>query len=220
MVKRIFWFLLSALLPMLVLCSCTAVKPLCEGDLLFCVSAEGNNITDVTTGVADQKIDHVAIVHFDHGQCYALEATHKGVSLNPIDTFMAQRQNLVMAARLTDTTGVAASVQRALGYLGRPYDFLFMPDDREIYCSELVQLTYRDGKGRLLFNTIPMSFHDSTGKITPFWTDYYERRGLRVPEAMPGSNPGNLSRSSKLRIFKFRWKQRLGNIAQNRRKAE
>lgn len=195
----------TVLAALLVLFSCSGAQPLREGDLLFCMSAEGNNITAVTHGADGRKIDHVAIVHFDGGRAYALEATHRGVCLNPLDSFMLQRKNLVVAARLVDTVGVAASVGRALGYLGRPYDFLFMPNDREIYCSELVQKTYRDRRGRLVFNTIPMSFHDQSGRITPYWTHYYESRGLRVPEAMPGSNPGNMSRSSKLRLLKVRW---------------
>lgn len=183
--------------------SCSGGRRLCEGDLLFCLSAEGNNITAVTHGAGGRKIDHVAIVHFQEDSAYALEATHRGVVLTPMDSFMMQRKNLVVAARLVDTIGVAASVQRALGYLGRPYDFLFMPDDREIYCSELVQKTYRDRRGRLVFDTIPMSFHDQSGCITPYWTEYYQSRGLRVPEAMPGSNPGGLSQSSKLRLFEL-----------------
>lgn len=195
----------SLLLPALMLLSllsCTSSRQLCEGDLLFCLSAQGNHITAVTHGAEGRQIDHVAIVHFHEGSPFALEATHRGVCLTPMDSFMQQRQHLVVAARLRDTVGVSASVERALANLGRPYDFLFMPGDSAIYCSELVQTTYRDRQGRLIFYTIPMSFHDATGRITPYWTHYYAQRGLRVPENMPGSNPGNLSRSSKLRLFK------------------
>jgi hypothetical protein len=100
---------------------------------------------------------------------------------------------------------VASSVQRALQYLGRPYDFLFMPSNDAFYCSELVQKNYLDADGQLVFKPIPMSFHDKTGKVTQFWKDYYARKGLQVPEGCPGSNPGDLSRSPKLRfLFSFR----------------
>lgn len=173
---------------------------LCEGDLLFCAQEKGNNITDVTQGVGGMKIDHVAIFHRQGGRTFALEAIHSGVGLTPIDSFMARRE-VVLAARLRDTLGVARSVERALRFIGRPYDFNFMPDDSAFYCSELVQKCYRDSRGELVFKPIPMSFHDQSGRITPYWHDYYARQGLQVPEGEPGSNPGDLSRSAAICIL-------------------
>lgn len=173
---------------------------LCEGDLLFCAQEKGNNITDVTQGVGGMKIDHVAIFHRQGGRTFALEAIHSGVGLTPTDSFMARRE-AVLAARLRDTLGVARSVERALGFIGRPYDFNFMPDDSAFYCSELVQKCYRDSRGELVFKPIPMSFHDQSGRITPYWHDYYARQGLQVPEGEPGSNPGDLSRSAAICIL-------------------
>lgn len=172
-----------------------------EGDLLFCMSPQGNNITAVTEGYEGKPIDHVAIVHWQNGEAFALEAIHSGVSLTPIDSFLTRRDSLVVVAQLCDTMGVAASVQRALTYLGRPYDFFFLSNDSAIYCSELVQTTYRDRNGQLVFPPIPMSFHDKTGKVTPQWKAYYARRGMEVPEGWPGSNPGDLSRSNKVCIL-------------------
>lgn len=176
------------------------VGNLCEGDLLFCAQVKGNNITDVTQGVGGMKIDHVAIFHRQDGRTFALEAIHSGVGLTPIDSFMARRE-AVLAVRLRDTLGVARSVERALGFIGRPYDFNFMPDDSAFYCSELVQKCYRDSRGELVFKPIPMSFHDQSGRITPYWHDYYARQGLQVPEGEPGSNPGDLSRSAAICIL-------------------
>lgn len=173
---------------------------LCEGDLLFCAQEKGNNITDVTQGVGGMKIDHVAIFHRQGGRTFALEAIHSGVGLTPTDSFMARRE-VVLAARLKDTLGVARSVERALRFIGRPYDFNFMPDDSAFYCSELVQKCYRDSLGELVFKPIPMSFHDQSGRITPYWHDYYARQGLQVPEGEPGSNPGDLSRSAAICIL-------------------
>ena len=177
-----------------------ALGSLCEGDLLFCAQKKGNNITDVTQGVGGMKIDHVAIFHRQGGRTFALEAIHSGVGLTPTDSFMARRE-AVLAARLRDTLGVARSVERALGFIGRPYDFNFMPDDSAFYCSELVQKCYRDSRGELVFKPIPMSFHDKSGRITPYWHDYYARQGLQVPEGEPGSNPGDLSRSAAICIL-------------------
>lgn len=190
----------------LALCVCAqdskriAPNTLSEGDLLFCVAESDNNITDVTTGLEGKRIDHVAIFHCENGQGFALEAIHKGVCLSPIDSFMARRQNIIVA-QLKDTIGVAHSVKRALQFIGTPYDFNFMPSDSAMYCSELVQKCYKTTKGELVFTPIPMSFHDKTGAITPYWKDYYGRQGLKVPEGEPGSNPGDLSRSNKIIIL-------------------
>lgn len=173
---------------------------LCEGDLLFCAKEASNPITEVTQGVSGMKIDHVAIVHKQVNKTYALEAIHKGVTLTPMDSFMARRE-MVVAARLCDTLGVAQSVERALSFLGRPYDFNFMPSDSAFYCSELVQKNYRYSDGQLVFKPIAMSFHDKTGKITDYWKEYYSRQGLTVPEGEPGSNPGDLSRSRAIQIL-------------------
>lgn len=177
-----------------------ALGSLCEGDLLFCAQEKGNNITDVTQGLGGMKIDHVAIFHRQGGRTFALEAIHSGVGLTPTDSFMARRE-VVLAARLRDTLGVARSVERALRFIDRPYDFNFMPDDSAFYCSELVQKCYRDSRGELVFKPIPMSFHDQSGRITPYWHDYYARQGLQVPEGEPGSNPGDLSRSAAICIL-------------------
>lgn len=171
-----------------------------EGDLLFCAKQEGDNITDVTQGFKGLKIHHVAIFHSDKTGAYALEAIHKGVCLTPLDSFIARRES-VICGRLKDTVGVARSVERALRLIGKPYDFNFMPDDSAFYCSELVQKCYRRKNGELVFNPIPMSFHDKTGHITPFWHDYYARQNMKVPEGEPGSNPGDLSRSEAITIL-------------------
>lgn len=184
-----------------------SISDLCEGDLLFCTNLQGNNITDVTQGIGGLKIDHVAIFHritsdanAHKTQEYALEAIHKGVCLTPIDSFMARRE-MVVCARLKDTLGVAHSVERAMRYIGKPYDFNFMPDDSAFYCSELVQKCYKRHDGELIFKPIPMSFHDKSGKITKFWHDYYAKQNMKVPEGEPGSNPGDLSRSDAVMIL-------------------
>ena len=43
-----------------------------EGDLLFCISAQGNHITQVTQGVDDLAIDHVGMVHSSPSPCRSM----------------------------------------------------------------------------------------------------------------------------------------------------
>ena len=65
-----------------------------------------------------------------------------------------------------------------------------------------MQLAFVDRRGRPLFSPIPMSFHDATGRITDYWTQFYARRGLHVPEGQPGTNPGELSQRKQVKLKK------------------
>lgn len=188
------------------------VSVLEEGDLLFNVQLPngglGQAITEVTEGYAQQSISHVAIVCKRPEGLFALEASGEhGVWLNPIKSFIQQADHsadgkaLILVGRLKDRSNLHNSVEKALTYMGRPYDKLYLPSDEEIYCSELVQLSYTDSQGRSVFPQIPMSFHDQTGQVTDFWKAYYNKVNMEVPEGWPGTNPGGISRSEKLDII-------------------
>ena len=85
--------------------------------------------------------------------------------------------------------------------VGKPYDDLYLPGDSAVYCSELVQMNYVTPAGQAVFGTIPMSFHDSTGRVLDEWVDFYSRRGMAVPEGAHGTNPGELSRRDEVTII-------------------
>lgn len=197
-----------------------SVSDLRGGDLLFVVNGQGNNITDVTDGVDGLGIDHVAV--FSDGD--VIEAIPEyGVVEKPLDSFwvrLSDRES-VLVGRI-EGLDVEESVTNARKFLGKPYDDIFMPSDSAIYCSELVQKSFvfkdglkeRDqnvkevdskatgsGTKHFVFGTIPMSFHDSTGNVTEFWTKFYSARGLAVPEGEPGTNPGQLSRDPNVKIL-------------------
>lgn len=197
-----------------------SVSDLRGGDLLFVVNGQGNNITDVTDGVDGLGIDHIAV--FSDGN--VIEAIPKyGVVENPLDSFLVRLSDResVLVGRI-EGLDVEESVTNARKFLGKPYDDIFMPSDSAIYCSELVLKSFvfkdvlkeRDqnvkevdskatgsGTKHFVFGTIPMSFHDSTGNVTEFWTKFYSARGLAVPEGEPGTNPGQLSRDPNVKIL-------------------
>lgn len=197
-----------------------SVSDLRGGDLLFVVNGQGNNITDVTDWVDGLGIDHIAV--FSDGN--VVEAIPEyGVVENPLDSFLIRLSDResVLVGRI-EGVDVEESVANARKFLGRPYDDIFMPSDSAIYCSELVQKSFvfkdglkeRDqnvkevdskatgsGTKHFVFGTIPMSFHDSTGNVTEFWTKFYSARGLAVPEGEPGTNPGQLSRDPNVKIL-------------------
>ena len=183
-----------------IIMSCGQTNDVLDGDLLFCIADEDNEITDVTQGIDGMKIEHVGIYYNKS----VIEATRsKGVCVTPIDSFIRHNVGRVIVGRV-ESADIRLSIENVLKYKGLPYDTLFMPDDRAMYCSELVQKSYVRSDSMLIFSPIPMSFHDDSGNITPFWTDFYKQRGMDVPEGMPGSNPGELSRRKSVRIIR-RW---------------
>ena len=172
----------------LLLTSCATLH---TGDLLFHVTERGNAITDVTPGM----IDHVAIVL---SRDSVIEAVGRGVVTTPLDSLRHQSGYYIIGrVRQADD---CLSVTNARRYLGRPYDDLYLPDNDAIYCSELVQFSFVDKAGALLFFPVPMSFHDSTGRITDYWTQFYAQRGIAVPEGQPGTNPAELSKRENIKI--------------------
>lgn len=208
---EIIGVLCSVLLSACTLEQNTASTPqfLQKGDLLFCLETQeeglGGAIAAVTEGVDNQNISHVAIMSSDST---LVEATPQaGVRVVGVEQFLAEAHHtadgspLVVVGRLNDTTGVAASIVRAMQYVGLPYDTLYLPDTSAIYCSELVQLSYLRPDGSPVFPTQPMSFCDASGQILTYWIDLYKTHGMEVPEGVEGTNPGALSRDTCLRIM-------------------
>ncbi len=174
-----------------------------DGDLLFVAQPRANVITQVTQGVDGLAIDHVAVLHHiggDGGPLYAIEAIpRQGVVLTPIDSLIAREVGATLVLGCVQGVDVHRSLRQALRLVGLSYDDLYMPGDSAIYCSELVQMCYVDTAGGQIFSTIPMSFHDSSGRILDHWTEFYRQRGMAVPEGLPGTNPGQLSRHPSVR---------------------
>lgn len=167
-------------------------------DLLFCLNPEGNAITDVTRGANDWQIDHVGIYHRGH----VIEAIPgRGVCLTPVDSFLERNLHLIMIGRVNVPFSKRKTISRARQCIGLPYDSLFMPDMKAVYCSELVLYAFCDKQGKPLFQPIGMTFRDSSGEIPSYWTDFYRQLGMCVPEDEPGSNPGELSRRKAVKLL-------------------
>lgn len=162
-----------------------AAQQLQAGDLLFHVKDHPTAITLVRTDL----IEHVAIAVCADS---VIEATHCGVVVTPVDSLPHDGYYLI--ARINTPFDLQRSLTNARSYLGRHYDFLFLPDNDDIYCSELVQLSFVDPQGQLVFQPVPMSFHDATGRIIDHWQQFYAARGMTVPEGQPGSHPSELAK--------------------------
>ena len=168
-----------------------------EGDLFFAYSSTtGKAISEATVHDATAlPIYHVAIATWVNEKLYALEAIDEGVVLTPYDKFCERTisKGGMLIGRLRDRSGIDQSVSNAMEHLGKPYDNLYMIDTQEIYCSELVQLSYVNGKGHRLFPLVNMSFHDAQGRIIDYWLKHYANHGMAVPEGALGTNPAQIA---------------------------
>ena len=190
------------------LLACTGPQePLRTGDLLFQVgreSAMSGAIQAATGKEGGLKFTHVGIAVVGDRADSVLEATSEGgVRMTAMSDFLkksaaAKGRPLVVAKRLKDTSGVAASVRRARTFVGQPYDYSFRPGNGRMYCSELVWESYLRPDGSRIFAARPMNFRAADGSMPAFWTELFEKLGEAIPEGLPGTNPDDLARDAQL----------------------
>lgn len=184
-----------------------SVDSLRSADLLFVVNNKGNAITAVTEGLGQLPIDHVAIFYTDSNTHTpsVVQADYEGVRCGTLQSFCYHDIDtaacFVVVGRIDVPFDSIQSLKNALSHLGKPYDYYYLPDDKEIYCSELVQISYVTDEGKLIFSTIPMTFRNREGEIPEFWVKHYAKKGIAIPEGEPGTNPGELSRRKEIKII-------------------
>ena len=182
-----------------------AQERILEGDLLFAYSAtSGRAISQATVhDTTALPIYHVAIATWVGEKLYALEAIDEGVVLTPYEKFVERTRSKggMLVGRLRDRSGASQSVSNAMEHIGKPYDYLYMIDTQEIYCSELVQLSYVNGRGQRLFPLINMSFHGSDGRILDYWREHYAKHNMAVPEGALGTNPAQIAHDPAVEIL-------------------
>ena len=182
-----------------------AQESILEGDLLFAYSAtSGRAISQATVhDTTALPIYHVAIATWVGEKLYALEAIDEGVVLTPYEKFVERTRSKggMLVGRLRDRSGASQSVSNAMEHIGKPYDYLYMIDTQEIYCSELVQLSYVNGRGQRLFPLVNMSFHGSDGRILDYWREHYAKHNMAVPEGALGTNPAQIAHDPAVEIL-------------------
>lgn len=182
---------------------------LMTGDLIFEVASDGDMSSAIAESTAQYdsiKFSHVGIILIDNqGQSTSvLEAVpDSGVIITPLEEFMQKATSGAVVKRLDADCDFDRTIERAKSYLGHGYDWWYLPDNEEIYCSELVEKSYVSEDGKLLFTTIPMNFRDEDGNMPEFWINLFERLGRPVPEGVAGTNPTQLSHSPSLRTIAY-----------------
>ena len=114
---------------------------------------------------------HVAIAEVRADSVWIIDATiAHGVDRHPLDTFLKDftlRDGSYPEFIVKRVKGVDAdaAVERAKSFCGRAYDVRFLPDNEDLYCTELVQVSYLDANGKPVFESEPMTV---TGNSSPF----------------------------------------------------
>ena len=193
--------------------ACTATNGdfrLQTGDLLFQVgkSSELNEaIAGVTTGESHIHYTHVGIVSVENDTVFVIEATIPEVCMTPLDSFLFRSAYLaekpvVAVGRLKQEyrETISQAIVRAKKLLGKPYDYIYSPDNDAFYCSELVTHSFLNRQNRPVFEPVNMNFRDADGNMPAYWIEHFEKYNAEIPENCPGSNPGDLSQSDKIEI--------------------
>lgn len=198
----------AAILTALTGCSECSYQP-CAGDLVFVMSSDSEFSEAITESTAAQdslKFDHVAIVAIEHGEAYVIEASSRyGVVMRTLDEFLKEVPLCdgrcgVVIKRLTGAclNGLCmpAVIENAKRHIGEEYDWYFLPDNGRQYCSELVFDSFVDANGDHLFEAVPMNFRNVDGTMPSFWVELFRSLGTDIPEGVPGTNPGGISKSA------------------------
>ena len=200
------------LLALLVLACAAGCAPknnrLQNGDLIFVglplgYIAETGTVDEAIAAATGEEgalnLIHVAIAEVQADSVWIIDATiAHGVDRHPLDTFLrdfplpdgSDPEFLVKRVKGVDA---AAAVERAKTFCGRGYDVYFLPDNEELYCSELVQRSYLNAAGEQVFDSEPMNFCAPDGTMPPYWTWLFGLLGMDIPQGLPGTNPQRMS---------------------------
>lgn len=124
-----------------------ALPPLRDGDILFQTIKTSQTLAVLLS--TRSLYSHVGVVHMVDGEPMVIEAVGP-VREIPLDRWV--RQGIMQRVTIGRIDGLTAQQGRAVAaaartYLGKPYDFFFLPGDDAIYCSELVHKAFASGAG-------------------------------------------------------------------------
>lgn len=178
------------------------------GDLLFQNLDCGplcDAIESVTEGFDGHDFSHNGLVYVKGESVYVIEAMGSEVKMTPLQSFAARSSHKLYVGRLKPKYQplIDRAIQFSLNNLHVPYDDVYLYDNGEYYCSELIYDAFKyANNGKPFFTLEPMTFK-TAGKdeYNPAWVEYYQKLNVAIPEGKPGINPGGMSRSDKIEIL-------------------
>ena len=190
--------------------SCSTQKTISEtrlqnGDLIF-VEAKQENLSGainrVTQRSKTENFDHIGIIEISEDGIFILHASSKqGSNRQPFNEFYeknseSNQQMIVYRLKKAYRNSVEPAIAKAKTLLGKPYNWSYVLNEESYYCSDFVERAFRES---LIFEHIPMNFKNlKTNGIDDFWTDFYQKIEMEVPQDKPGTNPNQLASSKKL----------------------
>ena len=204
--------IIAAILICIIAFECVAFE-FVTGDLLFQTEGQSAMSEAITKSTRHDEISyvHAAIAWVGkNGDVTIVEASPKeGVHCIALDEFLSSSPSIdgkpgVVVMRLKEYLQADEAVERAVGHLGEPYDWYYLPNNGRMYCTELIYEAYLDAEGRHIFQSKPMIFRAPDGSMPEFWTDLFERLGSEIPEGISGTNPNDMARDAQLiEVFRY-----------------
>lgn len=190
--------------------SCSTQKTISEsrlqnGDLIF-VKAKQENLSGainrVTQRSKTENFDHIGIIEISEDGIFVLHASSKlGSNRQPLNEFYeknieSDQEMMVYRLKKAYRNSVESAIAKAKTLLGKPYNWSYVLNEESYYCSDFVERAFREN---LIFEHIPMNFKNpKTNRIDDFWTDFYQKIEMEIPQDKPGTNPNQLASSKKL----------------------
>lgn len=170
--------------------------PLCEA------------IESVTKGYGGRHFSHLGLVSIIADSVFIIEAIGTQVQKTAIDKFVNRSEHEILLGRPKRKFSNIAkqSVVIAARKLSIPYDNAFLYNNGKYYCSELVYDVFKEANtNKPVFALEPMTFKmPNSNKFFPVWVQYYKDLNLAIPEGEMGINPGGISRSKKLKMYRYK----------------
>lgn len=124
------------------------LPPLKTGDIIFQTSQSSQSLAILMA--SGSAYSHMGIIEIDeNNQAFVEEATGP-VKSTPLDQWIKHGTgNRITIKRMNDLQPEKATavLKAAHTYDGLPYDIFFLSTKDAIYCSELVQLAFKEGAG-------------------------------------------------------------------------
>lgn len=199
--KNIIFIIIS----IISLCSCSINKiTLQNGDFIF-VEAETKNLSGAISRVTKNNhtkisFDHIAMVEINNNNTFVIESIpKKGSHKQSLKSYLKEHKSkklYIYRLKKEYAHCIDNAISSANQMLRKPYNYTYIPNENEYYCSDFVERAYRKCN---IFELQPMSFiNPTTGKTDEYWIQYYNKLHTTIPEGKLGCNPNGLSQSNKI----------------------
>lgn len=182
-----------------------------NGDILFQDLDCGglcDAIEQVTQSYGGRHFSHIGLVSLEGDSIYIIEAIGSKVQRTALKDFTHRNGNEILLGRAIKSFQkvVPKAVQIAQQQIGIPYDDAFIYDNGKYYCSELLYDAFKQANNNdAFFQLRPMTFKKpNTNEFFPVWVEYYQKLNMPIPEGMAGINPGGISMSKKLKMYRYK----------------